>query len=426
MKQRHRFLPLYLVAGDLLAFVLALWLTLYVRYRQIPTGDLFGRHLEPFAIIFGIWLIVFLIADLYRHPSILHKQLSRTVINAEVANSIIAVTFFYLIPYFGITPKITLFIDLIFTAILIFIWRRYLTFILPRGRKEKMLLLCSGPEVAEIEQAIKENDSYNISLLDPNKIENSDRLRDVTVVLNPYDQATGKYLSDFYKMIFRGTRFISVYDLYEEFFDRIPISIINERWFLENVSNQPKPFYDFFKRAMDVVLGICLGFFSLIFYPFIYLAIKLDDGGPIFYSQERIGKNDKVFRIHKFRSMTLAGDRVTKFGLFLRKTRLDELPQLFSVVVGNQSLVGPRPEMPAYVKEYREQVPYYDARHLIAPGLSGWAQIYHQGHPHFEAQTEATKTKLSYDLYYVKHRSIWLDITIALKTVKILLSAVGK
>ena len=118
--------------------------------------------------------------------------------------------------------------------------------------------------------------------------------------------------------------------------------------------------------------------------------------------------------------------RVTKFGNFLRKTRLDEFPQLFSVIKGDISLIGPRPELPSLVKHYTEEIPYYNVRHLIKPGLSGWAQIYHEAHPHHGVDTLETKNKLSYDLYYIKNRSFLLDLKIALHTLRTLVSIAGR
>ena len=118
-------------------------------------------------------------------------------------------------------------------------------------------------------------------------------------------------------------------------------------------------------------------------------------------------------------------NKVTKVGSFLRKTRIDELPQLWNVVKGDVSLIGPRPEFPDPVKHYAEEIPYYNIRHVIKPGLSGWAQIYGE-HPHHGIGVEETRNKLSYDLYYIKHRSFLLDLKIALRTIKVLITFVGR
>ncbi|TRZ52318.1 hypothetical protein D4R99_02950 [bacterium] len=160
----------------------------------------------------------------------------------------------------------------------------------------------------------------------------------------------------------------------------------------------------------------------------------MDDGGKIFSHQDRIGKGNSIIHLLKFRTMTRddggvwgeGENKVTRVGDFLRKTRIDELPQLWNVLWGSISLIGPRPEFPDPVKQYAAEVPYYNIRHLIKPGLSGWAQIYHENHPHHGIDIQETKNKLSYDLYYIKNRSIMLDLKIALLTIKTLLMRVGK
>ena len=176
---------------------------------------------------------------------------------------------------------------------------------------------------------------------------------------------------------------------------------------------------------------------SLIFYPFIFLIIKIQDGGTVFYISKRIGKDGKEFDLYKFRSMTDVkennvaskeeGKRVTGFGDFMRKTRIDELPQLINVIKGNLSLIGPRPELPELVKEYSNQIAFYGIRHTIVPGLSGYAQIYQDQKevPKFGLSTDATKEKLSYDVYYLKHRSFILDLSLIIKTVRVLIGKTG-
>ena len=185
---------------------------------------------------------------------------------------------------------------------------------------------------------------------------------------------------------------------------------------------------------MDAVASLLLGTLSFMLYPFVYIAIKLDDGGRIFVMQERVGQGGNIIRTIKFRTMSRddaglsalkEGNKVTRVGSFLRSTRIDELPQLWNVFRGEMSLIGPRPELPSLVAVYEREVPYYNIRHLIKPGLSGWAQLYHKTPPKVDANKEETATKLSYDLYYLKNRSFWLDLKIALKTVKVLLSRSG-
>ena len=410
---------LVLFVGDLFFFTVALWLTLLVRHLRPPSQELFWGHLIPFSVIFLVWVIVFFISDLYHQRTlVLKRTLPALILRAQVVNSIIAVVCFYFIPYFsavGVTPKTTLFIYLPISFLFIWWWRSSLFRCLYRGRPVKILFACSGPQTEELRQAILEQRAGSLVSV----AENPD-----IIVFNAYDGVSAKELPAFYSQLFRGVHFIAVQELYEEIFERVPLDLINERWLLENISNQPKLIYDFFKRLMDIFISLTLAVVSLPFYLLIFILIKLDDGGPIFFRQARVGKNGRLFEILKFRSMR-NGEVTTRLGYWLRRTRLDELPQLWSVVYGQQSLIGPRPERPEYSELYRQQLNYYDVRHLIPPGLSGWAQLYHENHPHFQPELDATAEKLSYDLYYVKNRNFWLDLKIALKTIKILLSVKG-
>jgi lipopolysaccharide/colanic/teichoic acid biosynthesis glycosyltransferase len=219
--------------------------------------------------------------------------------------------------------------------------------------------------------------------------------------------------------------FVDAADAYEDMFGRVALEAVTDRWVIQNLSHHE--FYDGLKRAFDmVVAGIGLAC-SLVLFPFIALAIRLDTRGSIFIAQDRVGQYDRCIRLYKFRSMerndtSLSADkpenRITRVGKVLRKSRLDELPQLWNVVRGDMSLVGPRPELPSGVRLYEEKIAHYRLRHLIKPGLSGWAQLYHDAHPHHTADIDATCEKLSFDLYYLKNRSLMLDVLIGLKTAR--------
>jgi lipopolysaccharide/colanic/teichoic acid biosynthesis glycosyltransferase len=214
----------------------------------------------------------------------------------------------------------------------------------------------------------------------------------------------------------------------------VPLTLINYEWILSNLS--ASRFYDALKRPIDVIASAIIGTVSLVFYPLVMLAIKLEDGGDIFIKQERVGRFQKPIHIYKFRSMTGNDQgnygaegrselRVTRVGRWLRVLRLDELPQLWNVFRGDLSIVGPRPELPALAQRYSECITYYNARYLVSPGLTGWAQMKHDRHPHHGADVEETRAKLSYDLYYLKNRSLLLDIFIMLQTLRILVTAKG-
>ncbi len=438
---------LLLFVGDLFFLLLSLWIMLILRYQKLPTLELWYSHFVPFSMLFVVWVIVFFIAGLYeKHTLMLRNKIPSMILNTQLINSGIAVLFFYFIPYFGITPKTNLFIYLVVSFLLVLSWRIYGEYFFKVQIKQNAILIGSGLEMKELQQEVNNNpryDLYFISSIDLDRTESLDfkgeildRIysEDVQVIAADFkNDKVGPVLPNLYNLIFSNIRFIDMYRIYEDIFDRIPLSLIKYSWFLENISTTKNMTYDFFKRAMDIVIAIPFGLISLLFYPFVMLAIKLDDAGPFFIMQERVGKNTKLIRTYKFRTMTRNevdlqnnnDNRVTRVGAFLRKTRIDEFPQIWSVIMGEMSLIGPRPELPSGVKLYEVEIPYYNIRHLIKPGLSGWAQMYHDNHPHHAVAVEATKEKLSYDLYYIKNRSILLDVVIALKTIKKLLSRSG-
>ncbi|HEY4524496.1 MAG TPA: sugar transferase [Candidatus Paceibacterota bacterium] len=422
---------LYLFLGDLFFFIFALWLTLSVRFLVWPSRELFFAHLRPFSIIFLAWVLVFFIADLYNRRHFFGQtRLANTIINAQLINSFLAIIFFYFIPSLDITPKITLFVCLFFSFLLILWWRLKLSNFFCRRPPERYLFLCLGSEVFELKKVFGRSEHYGVTVVN-RSIAPTDWLwqKISTVVINPYDAKQSELSDHFCRLMFGGLRFVSVYDLYEDIFGRLPVSIIDERWIVEHANLGEWSTYRLVKRLMDLVVSLVLFLITLPLYLVIIPLIKVSAAGPIFYTEERIGQFGRTFKIYKFRSMTteprLKDRRVTRFGHWLRRIRLDELPQLLSVVIGRQSLIGPRPERPEYVKLYEREIPYYHARHLIPPGLSGWAQIYQERHPHFAPQTDATREKLSYDLYYIKNRSFWLDLKIALKTIRTILSRSG-
>lgn len=442
--------PLLLFFGDAVIFIVSLYAVLLIRYRHVPGGEVLYDHLVPFSFLFIAWFLVFFIAGLYeKRTVILRNRLPSTILKAQIVNTVLAISFFYFIPYFGITPKTNLFLYLVISFFLILVWRIYGYSVFGTKRKQNAILIASGEEMRELKEEVNFHKHYNlhfISSVDLDKIESLDfqeeivkrvYSEDISVIAIDFKNSkVDPILPALYNLIFSHIIFIDMYKIYEDVFDRIPLSLISYSWFLENISLAPKITYDFLKRVMDIVIALPLGILSLVVYPVVWIAMQFDEGKGLLSIQERVGQNNKPIKMFKFRTMTNSNDggkwgeanenRVTKIGEFLRKTRIDELPQLWNVVRGDISLIGPRPEFAPAVKQYEQEIPYYGVRHLIKPGLSGWAQLYHDNHPHHGVAVEQTKEKLSYDLFYLKNRSFVLDITIALKTINKLLSGSGK
>jgi exopolysaccharide biosynthesis polyprenyl glycosylphosphotransferase len=441
---------LLLAVGDFIAFIFSLVLTLAVRYGEIPSGELLNEHLPSFIFLSIIFILVHFSAGLYdKQSSIVRTRVQRLLLRAQIVNALIGVVFFYFVSI-DIAPKTNLFIYFVISTILLFIWRTVMFPVFSLSRKQPAILLGNGKDIQDLYEEVNGNERYGLFFARQIKPaesvhEMADALRKASeetgaaiVVADLHDPKVDPAVPVLYKLIFSGAQIIDASRLYETIFDRVPISMLGERWLIENSATAlgNRRLYDILKRAMDICLGGIAAIISLIVYPFVWAAIKSTDGGPVFITQKRVGQNGKLIKMTKFRSMTAddAGvynkegkteQRVTKVGAFIRLTRIDELPQLWSVIKGDQSLIGPRPELPALAQVYEKEIPYYNVRHLIKPGLSGWAQITHEAHPHHVVVVDETRDKLSYDLFYIKNRSFLLDIRIALQTLKAILSKQG-
>jgi lipopolysaccharide/colanic/teichoic acid biosynthesis glycosyltransferase len=439
---RPRTLALFL--GDLLFFCLALYISLYARALEAVSRETFLAHLYPFSLLFVAWILVYFIAGLYESRSIIlaRRALSATLLVAQTVNMVIAALFFFFVPLFGIAPKTLLVIYLAVSFLLVLYWRAALFPLLGLQKTEDAILVGSGPEVGDLARVMNAAHRAPVRIakvipaetpgLSSAILQAMEGTRARVIVADFTDPRVNGAFPQVYNLITRGVRFVDALPVYEELFGRIPLSVLNERWLARNISLYSQTYYDAFKRLLDIIVAIPALAVSLVFYPFIMLAIKLEDGGEAVISMPRIGQGGRVFNFYKFRSMT-GNDHgkygeggasklaVTRVGRFIRASRLDELPQLWNLLRGDLSLIGPRPELPSLVTLYEGEIPYYGVRHLIKPGISGWAQLYHHADPHHKAAVEDTRDKLSYDLYYLKHRSFLLDVVIAMKTVRRLL-----
>src|SRR5690606_26460505 len=193
-------------------------------------------------------------------------------------------------------------------------------------------------------------------------------------------------------------------------------------------SNQNK-LYLFFNRVIDILFSVVGLVFGILILPFVLIGNLFGNRGPLLYKQERVGKNGKIFKIVKLRSMIVNAEtngaewarvddvRITKFGKFLRRSRIDEIPQFFNVLKGEMSMIGPRPERKFFVDELSRTIPFYETRHIVKPGLTGWAQV----KTRYGGSVDESLVKLQYDLFYIKHRSIFLDLNIMVKTMSTVL-----
>lgn len=431
----------------------SLYLSLSLRNLNLLSYQDFLMVFYPFLIITIPTIIIFYMYGLYDKMTVkIYNELNKRIISSLILSAVFGSIIFYSSSYFNIAPKTILLIYILVASFMIFVWRKYARIFIKSGLDNKVLLVASGSELMELKEELDNNKILNtkkVDFIDLSIYRDLDLFTKIKqkiregqfnmLAINMHHQYVKNDIALFYELFLENINVINFADLYEEVLGKIPLENIDAGWFFNNLYNKQNKFYIKTKRVLDLILSVPVFLISLIFYPIVFIFLKIQDGGSLFFISERIGKDNKPFKLYKFRSMTdlknedidvaskNESSRVTKFGEFIRKTRIDELPQLINVVKGEVSLIGPRPELPKLVIEYSNQIPFYGIRHTITPGLSGYAQIYQdpKSVPKFGLATDGTKLKLSYDVYYLKHRSVLLDLSLMIKTVKTLIGKTG-
>jgi len=471
-----------LFAGDLLMALASVFLALYTwsQYNLYSYGVLYNQYLaqgigprmadilasgqtkfEPqfwFYLLPIVWVL--LMVELYEpHTAASARKTIRGIAIAAFIG-LLAYSVAFIIQQESNLPRIGVGAFLVYASGLTLVWRMlFIRMYNSTGQRRRMIIVGAGKAGQTIAELYKKLDtrSFNIiGFVDDDRRKVGREFHGVKVMatstqlLNLVDAYR---ISDLVVAIngeIEGTTFQTILDaqergvditrmplLYEEMTSRVPVHHLESDWIIRSFVDglQVSGIYELSKRLLDIV-GAMFGLvIFVIALPFLALAIWLDTGRPIFYSQDRLGKGGTRFKIYKFRSMlqdadmegasftTLENDpRVTRVGGFLRRTRLDELPQFWSVLRGEMSLVGPRAERPGLVAEYQKQIPFYRARLLVKPGLTGWAQI---NYGYVSSVTE-TVVKLEYDLYYIKHRTLAMDVSIILRTIGTVLRRTGR
>lgn len=367
----------------------------------------------------------------------------------------ITVLFYLLTPFLTpILPDNRLQILFFYITILcaLFIWRIiYLSFIVSPRFFKKVIIITEKSNIKFIIKAFSDADpNYKIAGFINCELANTDKIKVKGVVeYNPQDihqvikdeniseiliasyrseNITSKLYNDLITLLESGFSIREYTQVYEEMLNRIPIQFVGEefyKYFPFSRSRNKNKLYLFFHRLFDILISICGIIVGVILIPIIFLGNLIANKGPLFYTQKRVGKNGKRFKIIKFRTMVNNAEtqgavwakkndsRITPFGKLLRNTRLDEFPQFINILKGEMSLIGPRPERPYFVHELSQILPFYETRHIVKPGLTGWAQV----KTRYGTSINDSLLKLQYDLYYIKHRSFFLDFNILIKTI---------
>ncbi|MCF7815475.1 MAG: sugar transferase [Candidatus Pacebacteria bacterium] len=456
MGERTREL-LVLLIGDTMLFGAALWFSLFLRYLKVPNAEILELHLTPFTAMFLGWIFIFYIAGLYDKHTIFLKSLLRArIIVAQVCNVAISGFLFLVLPL-GITPKTTLIIYVVVSSLLILLWRLSLFNLFSSKKIHNALLIADGEEAEELIQEVNQNKRYNyrfIKMINEELINQTpdfeQKLLDVieeekisVIVVDSRSPHFENFLPKLFELTFLKFKFtfLDFHRIYEETFDKVALSSLHYEWFITNVSQSRRYVYDIIKRMGDIVGAIVVGFIFLGLLPIIYIAMRIEGNRRIFMTQKRMGQHNTRITVYKVQTMTsndqgsstwlpedaLKSNVVTKVGAVLRKMSIDEMPQVWNILKGEMSLIGPRNDIEGLGERLAREIPYYNIRNLVKPGVTGWAQT----HQHYMGDNispqslEETRCRLAYDLYYVKNRSILLDLSIALRTIKTLLSRFG-
>jgi exopolysaccharide biosynthesis polyprenyl glycosylphosphotransferase len=414
----------------------------------------------PFTILFGIWLLVFYINDLYEIATSRNDLnfYNRVLQSLFISFAAAFVYFYFLTDVFSIKPQMLFLIFAFVTSAVFPLWRYWFnSFVEQPSLRRNVLVVGLNEGSLELIHEIRQKPQlgYRISAVidsaenrgalklagirvydDSADLKSVLREEGINVVVTTFDpRANTRLMQHLFESLALKLQFYELPTFYEKVTGKIPINSIGHIWFLENLAQTDKSLYEHGKRLFDIVFSLLLFAATLPFLPLIALAIKLDSKGPVFFAQTRSGLLGKPFRAVKFRTMSVGAEgdgvarwaqkndpRATRVGWFLRKSRIDEIPQLWNVLRGEMSIIGPRPERPEFIVDLERHIPFYNERHLVKPGLTGWAQIKF----HYGASVSDSFRKLQYDFFYIKNRSMVLDVAILLKTVNIVVTAKGQ
>jgi exopolysaccharide biosynthesis polyprenyl glycosylphosphotransferase len=433
---------LLLASLDLVAVAVAFVAAFNVRTSVARDAGFYIPRLGT-VIVCGLWLVAAQIADAYDLRTAVSTRATARVLLTALSMCFGGLLLTFLIVPYRITRP-TLVLWLPFAAITLFagryLYRRIFAGSFFAGR---IALVTSSEALETVWPEVSRNlgGLYRVvGLVDPSRADSGQRLRTVVeqrkvdqIVLGVRDEVSRDLFRDVLGCHDKGVTVRSLADLYEELTGRLLLDQLGHTWLMSlPMRSNTSRLYASVKRGVDVITGaVGLVLFAVILLPIATL-IKLEDRGPVFHRQKRVGKYGHTFTLIKLRTMRAsteaalvwaekADPRITLIGRVLRKLHIDELPQAWNVLVGDMSLVGPRPEQPHYVEELRQQIDFYNTRLTVRPGLTGWAQVNHG----YGSGVDGARVKLSYDLYYVKHQSVSLDLLILARTFLAVLSLKG-
>ena len=415
-----------LLLGDVAVLALSLWLMILWRFDASSQHALIMAQIRIFVPLFVLWLVVFFVFELYDvrrvNPNPQHIGLLIAAVALCVGLSIVV---FYLIPQPGITPKTNLAIIGGIAFMLLVAWRRAFYHLFTSRIKQHIALIGTSPLLDDLKTELTKHPQLGTVVGHWEDI--SQIPSDIgTIHLFISESTKPKYLLSLTQH-FNATLF-SLPHAYQAFFGKVPASLISNERAIQIISKDPNQAMYILSRIIEILVATIVLVITSPFVLIAMIAILVEDGSPVIYRQARVGKNGAVFDLYKLRSMRKDAERngaqwadthdtrITRLGHILRKTHLDEVPQMYNIIRGNLALIGPRPERPEFVTELEQQIPYYYLRHTVRPGFTGWAQIKFR----YARSVMDSQEKFAYDLYYLLNRSPLLDAGIVLKTLQII------
>lgn len=451
-----------LMIGDTLAILLAVLLSLGIWALVDPLDqnvDFIIANSYWFPILAGLWLLLANANDFYslRISARIDTSLI-TLFRVTLQMLVIYLAIFFISPRDAL-PRLFILYHGVLSSLFIVIWRALRPYLIrPADIRRRALIVGTGLSASTIIETLRREapDDYElVGLISDGGSErtgetdlpvvgtSADLLvvaeRDtVSEIILAFDgQLSGRMLQAIMDCYERGLSIVPMPLLYEQVTGRVPVEHVGQQYWTTVLPIEGESIFDPYplvKRLMDIGLSLVgLALFAPLF-PLIILIMRLDSPGPIVYRQQRVGRGGKTFTVFKLRSMipdaerhtgplwaTHNDPRITRVGRILRRTRLDEVPQLANVLRGEMSLIGPRPERPEFVAELSQRIPFYRTRNAVKPGVTGWAQVRYR----YGSSEEDALIKLQYDLYYIRHRSLALDLLIILRTVGKIISFQG-
>lgn len=442
---------LTLITGDAVAACLALIVSHYAVYGFLPDGE---QLAESDLVRMGIFIFTTLLSSFLLEIYYLNRFLGGKESAVRIGTAVIF-SFFILSVIYHFQPLYMFGGWMLVMALVLFGWLQlgwhYLCYLSSRfpAFARRVLVLGTGPLARQIGGLIiGGNQNYALSGYVDCSSENVDfppasipaaaeplyeRVRSSRahkIVISLSERRGIFPLQEVLTCKFSGIEVVDAPSFYEQMTGKLLLENITPSWFIFSQGFKVTFVLRIMKRVIDIVCSLLILLVFLPLLPFIVLMIKLDSPGPVLFRQERVGAREKNFAIYKFRTMRADAEkgtgavwaskddpRITRIGAFLRKTRIDEIPQLFNVLGGAMSLVGPRPERPEFVEKLKEVIPYYSSRHFVKPGVTGWAQVCYP----YGASVEDAIEKLRYDLYYIKNLTLVFDLMIILETIKVVL-----